>query len=562
MLKNYNLNKYITLKYLKSNMELGNHEKEKNNQKDQNENINKILPIINKKENNLEIILMEKDKEIINLSEKNSQLNLNLENISNELKNKNMEISTLKSDIQSLNNEKKLYEEEIQKYQEEISKLNNTINEKDRKIEEFNSSNDLINKKYMDLLEEQKNETNKLAENSLKLQKEINELNTKLVRKNRDITNLENIICKNREKDNQLFILKKDLNEKENLIKEFQNKLIIANNDLQTSKNFNEERLKQIYIHNINDKDNEIISFVVNKIQNLILFIDTDKNFDSNKENINENMVEIKEDCILYDLLDQNISILKNKIFNKYNSILRQNKEMNSKCRLQKIKNEELLKTLNQIKNNHNETIGILSKKFNQMQNNSQNKEDEIKKLNRKISDLSNYTFESVPKDIFNNFYSNIISKLDKEYLSEFNLDENFLEQDTQTKMNNILNIIDLLVEKIKSLNHFVEEYDAYKIKVNEIINKKMNFSNEQNDEIKDLKNNIQELNILLSQSNNYLNKTRKENSLLKNRILKLENSINMISKNNLIKNNNNDSGYLLTYNNDNNRKGNPFLED
>ena len=543
-------------------MELGNHEKESNNQKDQNENINKILPIINKKENNLEIILMEKDKEIINLSEKNTQLNLNLENISNELKNKNMEISTLKSDIQSLNNEKKLYEEEIQKYQEEISKLNNTINEKDRKIEEFNSSNDLINKKYMDLLEEQKNETNKLAENSLKLQKEINELNTKLVRKNRDITNLENIICKNREKDNQLFILKKDLNEKENLIKEFQNKLIIANNDLQTSKNFNEERLKQIYIHNINDKDNEIISFVVNKIQNLILFIDTDKNFDSNKENINENMVEIKEDCILYDLLDQNISILKNKIFNKYNSILRQNKEMNSKCRLQKIKNEELLKTLNQIKNNHNETIGILSKKFNQMQNNSQNKEDEIKKLNRKISDLSNYTFESIPKDIFNNFYSNIISKLDKEYLSEFNLDEYYLEQDTQTKMNNILNIIDLLVEKIKSLNHFVEEYDAYKIKVNEIINKKMNLSNEQNDEIKDLKNNIQELNILLSQSNNYLNKTRKENSLLKNRILKLENSINMISKNNLIKNNNNDSGYLLTYNNDNNRKGNPFLED
>lgn len=541
-------------------MDSKNQEKDINANKE--EHFKKLIPIINKKENNLEIILMEKDKEIIKLSEKNSQLNLNLENISNELKNKNMEISTLKSDIQSLNNEKKLYEEEIQKYQEEISKLNNTINEKDRKIEEFNSSNDLINKKYMDLLEEQKNETNKLAENSLKLQKEINELNTKLVRKNRDITNLENIICKNREKDNQLFILKKDLNEKENLIKEFQNKLIIANNDLQTSKNFNEERLKQIYIHNINDKDNEIISFVVNKIQNLILFIDTDKNFDMNKENINENMIEIKEDCILYDLLDQNISILKNKIFNKYNSILRQNKEMNSKCRLQKIKNEELLKTLNQIKNNHNETIGILSKKFNQMQNNSQNKEDEIKKLNRKISDLSNYTFESIHKDIFNNFYSNIISKLDKEYLSEFNLDENYLEQDTQTKINNILNIIDLLVEKIKSLNHFVEEYDAYKIKVNEIINKKMNFSNEQNDEIKDLKNNIQELNILLSQSNNYLNKTRKENSLLKNRILKLENSINMISKNNLIKNNNNDSGYLLTYNNDNNRKGNPFLED
>ena len=245
--------------------------KEKNiNINTEEEHFKKILPIINKKENNLEIILMEKDKELINISEKNAQLNLTIENISNELKNKKLEISTLKSDITTINNEKKLLEEEIKKNLDEITKLNDIMKEKNKIIEELNSNKEINNKKYISLLEEQKNETNKMAENNLKLQNEIYELNTKLIKKDRDINNLENIICKNREKDSQMLILKKDLIEKEKLIKDFQNKLIIANNDLKTSQNFNEERMKQFYNHNKNNnKSSDIFSFVINKIQNI-----------------------------------------------------------------------------------------------------------------------------------------------------------------------------------------------------------------------------------------------------------------------------------------------------
>ena len=80
-------------------MESEHSEKITNIKNDKTEQISKMIPLINKKENNLELILMEKDKEIINLSEKNAKLNLELENISNELKNKNMEISTLNTDI-------------------------------------------------------------------------------------------------------------------------------------------------------------------------------------------------------------------------------------------------------------------------------------------------------------------------------------------------------------------------------------------------------------------------------------------------------------------------------
>ena len=542
-------------------MDLENKEKELNRQKDKEEQINKMLPIINKKENNLEIILMEKDKEIINLSDKNAKLNLDLENLSNELKSKNMELSTLNSDIASLNNEKKLFEEEIQKYQNEIAKLNNLIKEKDKIIEESNLNKDLNNKKYMNLLAEQKNETNNFAEKNLKLQNEINELNTKLIRKDRDINNLENIICKNREKDNKILILTKDIKERENTIKDIQKKLIIANNDLKISKNFNEERMKQLYNHNTKNKSNDIISFVINKIQNLILFVDSNDNFEKQNMNIEENIIEIKEDFVLYDLLEQNISILKNKIFSKYNNIIKQNKEYENNFHLLENENKGLVLSLQQIKSSNNEKMKLLSQKINQLQKNLHTKSEEIRESKVKISELNNYSARSLSENNFNNFYSNIISKLSEEYLKEINLGENKSEEKMEVKMKNILDIIDFLNEKLNNLNKFVKEYDIYKIKVNNIINQKFQNSNEQIDEINELKNNIQELNFLLNQSNNYLSKTRNENSLLKKKILNLEKSINMISRNNLITNNN-ESKYLLTYNNDNKRNNNILLED
>ena len=535
-------------------MDLKNKEKNININKEE-EHFKKILPEINRKENNLEIILMEKDKEIINISEKNAQLNLTIENISNELKNKNLEISTLKSDLTTINNEKKLFEEEIKKNLDEITKLNDIIKEKNKIIEEFNSNKEINNKKYISLLEEQKNETNKMAEKNLKLQNEIYELNAKLIKKDRDINNLQNIICKNREKDSQMLMLKKDLVEKEKLIKDFQNKLIIANNDIKTSQNFNEERMKQFYEHNNkNNKSSDIFSFVINKIQNIILFLDSKENFDNKNMSLEENIVEIKENYVLFDLLEQNISILKRKIKNRYNLILKQNTEKKKEIQMLKNKNEELILTLQKIKNSYNQKLEDLSQKINILEQNLQSKNEEIKKMN---SELNSGTLS---KKIFNNFYNNIVSKLNKEYLEEINLGENKLGEKNEIKMDNILNIIDFLNEKIKNLNKFVKEYDEYKIKVNNIINQKFNKSYEKIDDVKELQNNIQELNALLNQSNNYLNKTRNENKNLKKRILNLEKAINMISRNNISKNN--ESKYLLTYNNNNNRNLNILLEE
>ena len=538
-------------------MDIQNQENEINNQTNK---INKLIPFINK-EKNLEVILMEKDKEIINLTEEKTKFNSILENIKNELKNKNLEISSLQSDIISLNNEKKLLGEEIDKNQNEITRLNNIIIDKDKIIEQSKSNLISTEKKYNDLLQEQKRENNSINQRCLNMQNEINEFNNKLLKKERDINNLENSLLKNREKDNQIFILKKQIKEQEDIINDIQNKLNLADKELQSLKTFNDERMKAFYSINHTDKNNNIISYVINKIQNLILFIDTQSNFIFQENNLEENIIEIKEDFVLYDLLDQNILLLKNKIINKYNDILRNNKENKNICLMQKNQIDDLSQNMQLIENNYNDKINQYSQKINQLQKNIQNKNEEIKKLNSKLSEITQKSLGSLSQNEFIKFYSKFISRIKSELLDKLNLDDDMEENINENKINNILNVIDFYNEKLDRLNIFVKEYENYKIKVNDIINNNMNQNKEKNDEIEELKHNNKELNILLEQSNKYLSKSRNENNLLKKRIINLEKTINNISRNNI--NQNNDSNYLLTFTNNNkNNKRNPFLDD
>lgn len=538
-------------------MDIQNQENEINNQTNK---INKLIPF-NNKEKNLEVILMEKDKEIINLTEEKTKFNSILENIKNELKNKNLEISSLQSDIISLNNEKKLLGEEIDKNQNEITRLNNIIIDKDKIIEQSKSNLISTEKKYNDLLQEQKRENNSINQRCLNMQNEINEFNNKLLKKERDINNLENSLLKNREKDNQIFILKKQIKEQEDIINDIQNKLNLADKELQSLKTFNDERMKAFYSINHTDKNNNIISYVINKIQNLILFIDTQSNFILQENNLEENIIEIKEDFVLYDLLDQNILLLKNKIINKYNDILRNNKENKNICLMQKNQIDDLSQNMQLIENNYNDKINQYSQKINQLQKNIQNKNEEIKKLNSKLSEITQKSLGSLSQNEFIKFYSKFISRIKSELLDKLNLDDDMEENINENKINNILNVIDFYNEKLDRLNIFVKEYENYKIKVNDIINNNMNQNKEKNDEIEELKHNNKELNILLEQSNKYLSKSRNENNLLKKRIINLEKTINNISRNNI--NQNNDSNYLLTFTNNNkNNKRNPFLDD
>ena len=255
-------------------------------------------------------------------------------------------------------------------------------------------------------------------------------------------------------------------------------------------------------------------------------------------------MVEIKEGFVFYDLLEQNILLLKNKIINKYKRIIIQNNEYKNIINKQENKIKKLLLDLkfNENKNNQKEQI------INQLYKNIAKNNEETNKLNNKISKMTKGITGQISQRKFNEFYQNALSKVNKIYLKEFNLLDykNTKIYNNDEKMKNIINIIDSMNDKIDNLNNFVKEYENYKNKVNKIINQNLSRSNGQNSEILELKNTIKELNELLEQSNIYLKQSRKENDLLKSRNLNLEKAINMISKNNTMTISQNNKDNLL----------------
>ena len=217
---------------------------------DQNNNnyMNRFIPIrsINNRYND-SITLMEKDRKIINLSNINNNLKESNDNLLTSIKNRDFEISSLKTDINSLIKEKSLNEKEIFNYQKEIIKFKQIIEDKNLLIEEIKFKNDILIKKYNDLIETLKNDYGGKDKEYQKLQSDYNDLKQKMIIKEKEIKNLENEVCKNKEKNNKFLLLNKEINNKNEIINNLQLKLGNINNELQASKSFNEEKLKNFY---------------------------------------------------------------------------------------------------------------------------------------------------------------------------------------------------------------------------------------------------------------------------------------------------------------------------
>ena len=93
------------------------------------------------KSKNIDICLMEKDKEIINLSNQTTALKNNLEKLQKIIKEKDMEINSLKSDILTINSDQKLKEEENTILKNKINSLLKELQNTKKEIELINSNN-------------------------------------------------------------------------------------------------------------------------------------------------------------------------------------------------------------------------------------------------------------------------------------------------------------------------------------------------------------------------------------------------------------------------------------
>ena len=129
--------------------------------------------------NNIDLYLMEKDKEIINISNINKSLKSQIEQLQKSLKEKEMEINNLKSDLESLINDQKLKDEENNILKSKINSLNNELIQKNNEIEIISSNNtgniNNINKAFDTHMDEYQ----KLFKNYNELSNDLNKANDK-----------------------------------------------------------------------------------------------------------------------------------------------------------------------------------------------------------------------------------------------------------------------------------------------------------------------------------------------------------------------------------------------
>ena len=178
---------------------------------------------------NYDLILMEKDKEIINLSNANASLRNQIEQFQKILKEKDMEINSLKSDISTLNSDQKLKEEENNLLKNRINDLSNEIVQRKKEIETISTKNNgninNINKAF----DIHMSEYQKLFKNYNDLSNDLNKLNDKYLSKEKECLIQQKAIHDLRNENKRIILLNKDIKEKEKQIRDL--KRIIKNNN-------------------------------------------------------------------------------------------------------------------------------------------------------------------------------------------------------------------------------------------------------------------------------------------------------------------------------------------
>ena len=138
------------------------------------------------KSKNLDIILMEKDKQIIDLSNTNSNLNTQIDSLNKIIKQRDLEIASLKSDIQSLISDKKINAQEINNLKIKVNELNSVVIQKDKQFENISTKNNGDINSIHKALDVNLNEYEKLFNNYHKLHSEFNELNNNALLKEKE----------------------------------------------------------------------------------------------------------------------------------------------------------------------------------------------------------------------------------------------------------------------------------------------------------------------------------------------------------------------------------------
>ena len=439
------------------------------------------------KSKNIDICLMEKDKEIINLSNQTTALKNNLEKLQKIIKEKDMEINSLKSDILTINSDQKLKEEENTILKNKINSLLKELQNTKKEIELINSNNKGNIKNISQAFNTKMIEYQNLMKNYNEISGDLNALNEKLFKSERDNLNNQKLIQELRKENKKIILLGKDLIEKNNIIKnleknikgkndeilEYQKEKKYLNEQIQNQSNKEDFMYKtrlnlQEYENAINDMKNNFNKKIKN--QELIVkeYQNKIKSYQDNNENLINYIIEqirqvgdnfekhipnshFPDDIIgifskpnendsKYELIRQNFILLSHKLKefkNKKNAELIQIKnELNEEKNNQKnLLNNLQLQKMN--KNSIENSIAEL-KKLVELKN------DEIKDLNMKINNLiientknikninynsnKNLNINNEENKLFNEFFQKFVELVTNFYLENINKKSNLFQ--------------------------------------------------------------------------------------------------------------------------------------
>ena len=505
-----------------------------------NQNIfNKMKLADISKGSNIDILLMDKDKKIINLSNINISLKNKIEKYQKALKEKDMELNSLKADLSSLNNDQKLKDEENNSLKNRINSLSDQITQKQKEIEKITEKNNdnisNINKTF----DVHMNEYQKLYKNYNDLTNDFNGLNNKYLNKEKECVLQQKIIHDLRNENKKIIMLNKDIIEKDKVINDL--KRIIKNNKEEISNHqkenifLNEQiqnysnneqyifktrqnmydyeniinEIKDDYNRKLKNKEliindyktntmrtqanNEnLISYIVEQIQQLQnKFENYNSGIDFDDDYLLNNYSKITESDDKLELIHQNFVLLSHKLNEfKRNNILEMNKlkiklEEEQNNRKQLLNNIDLQKMK---KNSIENTIADLKKIIEE-------KNKEIQELNFKINNLITQNAKNENNSTIENELSKEDNKIFNEFFKEFiDIITNFYIENINKK-NNLFQIqtfpnYSILDSKQKKLYDITETIKILINHINNITNQLMSVYNTSRSNFPNVKNN------------------------------------------------------------------------
>ena len=357
------------------------------------------------KSKNVDLYLMDKDKEIINLSNQAKTLKNNIERLQKIIKEKEMEINTLKSDILTLNNDQKLKEEENKLLKTKINSLIQELTNKKKEIELITSHNSGNIKNMAQAFDTKMIEYQKLMQNYNEISGDLNILNQKLLQSEKNNNNQQKLIQELRNENKKIVLLNKDLIEKDNIINNLEK--IIRENKEEIYEHQKEKKFLNDQIKNQSTKDEFLFKARLNLQEYENAINDMKNNF--NKKLKNQELI-IKE-------YQNNIKNYQTNEENLINYIIEQIRQVGNnfeKYVPNPLFNEEILNSFSQPNENDSkyelihQNFILLSHKLMEFKNNkntelSQLKNELEEELNNKKNLLNNIQLQKMSKNSIEN---------------------------------------------------------------------------------------------------------------------------------------------------------------